>query len=133
MSNMLRLLVVEANQRVAEALEASLPGQGFDLKMASLGHDALSLCQAAPFDFILIDDNLPDMSGPSLAGALRAEKIPSPILFMTGADSDIPEEYLIRKPFRPRLLAERIFTILMEQRRSVASRTKGWRPIPAVA
>lgn len=78
----MKLLVVEANERVSAALGAALEEQGLQAVCASTGRTALELLDRARPDVVLLDLALPDCDGFGLCGAMRAAST-VPILVTT--------------------------------------------------
>ncbi|MGJ3559304.1 response regulator transcription factor [Streptomyces sp. INA 01156] len=78
----MKLLVVEANERVSAALGAALEEQGLQAVCASTGRVALELLDRARPDVVLLDLALPDCDGFGLCGAMRAAST-VPILVTT--------------------------------------------------
>jgi CheY-like chemotaxis protein len=106
-----RVLVVEDRDVVRDLAREVLGSAGFDVAVASGGHDALALASdAARFDLLLSDVVMPEMSGPELARRLRAEQPGLPVLYMSGYTDDVldeselahPRTGFIRKPFTNR-------------------------------
>lgn len=78
----MKLLVVEANERVSAALGAALEEQGLEAVCASTGRAALELLEQTRPDVVLLDLALPDCDGFGLCGAMRAAST-VPILVTT--------------------------------------------------
>jgi len=66
-----RLLLVEDHAGLAEATQEFLQSEGFDVKLASSGREALGAAVAFQPDIVLCDLQLPDMSGLDVLSALR--------------------------------------------------------------
>lgn len=109
-----RVLVVEDDRSQAMFCGALLRHQGFEVDIAETSAEALErLTEHAP-DLVLLDINLPDMSGIELAQLLRERESLAhvPIVFLTGAeDGDLRSEAIaaggddfLVKPIRPRHL-----------------------------
>ena len=107
-----RILVVEDDEPIAEALASGLTREGYEVCKAATGNDALN---SLPTDFILLDLGLPDRDGIDLFESLRAVS-PAPIIMVTarGAEEDRiaglnlgADDYVV-KPFGVRELVARI-------------------------
>jgi diguanylate cyclase (GGDEF)-like protein len=86
-----RILVVEDDAATAAALADTLADEGYRVDRASDGDECLRLAQAATPDLVLLDVNLPGMSGFEAAASLR-RATPTrgvPILFLSAA-GDLP-------------------------------------------
>ena len=67
----LRLLVVDDNPDVADILSLALTACGAQVTTAYSGDQTLKLFSAAPYDTVILDIGLPDMSGVDVASHLR--------------------------------------------------------------
>jgi CheY-like chemotaxis protein len=56
-----KVLIVESNDRMAEAFQRRLQEAGLDARTTWSGHEALALLQSNEFDVLLMDDYLPDL------------------------------------------------------------------------
>jgi len=81
------LLVVEDEPRVADFLARGLRTEGYPVTLARAGREGLDLARTHPFDLILLDLMLPDMSGLAVCQELRARGIRTPILILTALDT----------------------------------------------
>jgi len=68
-----RILIVEDDTDVLEVLKLLLEGEGHAVVPAKLGSEALEAARARPFDLIVMDVSMPEVSGIDVALALRAE------------------------------------------------------------
>jgi len=113
------MLIVEDDVDVAERLRCVLLEQGWTVEWAATGPDATQLLANFRFDFILLDWNLPEISGAELCRRYRAQGGESPIIFVTGKHSisdkeiafDAGGDDYITKPFDVRELLARIRAI----------------------
>ena len=71
----MRLLIVEDEAAVREALERALETEGYELTLAEDGAQALALMAQAPSDAIVLDVMLPGIDGLEVARRLRAQQI----------------------------------------------------------
>ncbi|MEA2684492.1 MAG: two-component system, OmpR family, response regulator [Chloroflexota bacterium] len=84
----MRVLVVEDDQRLADALVRGLSESGFVVIHVTSGDDAIATAWSGGFDAIVLDVMLPGgVSGFDVASALRARKVATPILMLTGRDA----------------------------------------------
>ena len=70
---MTTILLVENHEEVWEMLSRRLRRQGFDVVVAVDGRQAIELCAAEPPDLVLLDMNLPQMDGWTVARQLKAD------------------------------------------------------------
>jgi two-component system cell cycle sensor histidine kinase/response regulator CckA len=103
-----RVLIVEDREIVRDLAREVLHEAGFEVEAAASGTEALELAAAtAPFDLLLSDVVMPEMSGPELARRLRSDNPMLPVLYMSGYTDDVldpselsnPSTGFIRKPF----------------------------------
>lgn len=85
---MIRVLIVEDEEKMAELLERALVEQAFAVRIAHTGTDGFEIARHSPFDVIVLDVMLPGMGGFDVARQLRLAKVPVPILFLTARDSE---------------------------------------------
>src|SRR4051812_38484083 len=70
---MTTILLVEDHEEVWEMLSRRLRRQGFDVAIAVDGRQAIELCAAERPDLVLLDMNLPEMDGWTVARQLKAD------------------------------------------------------------
>ena len=82
-----RVLVVDDEPSIVDAVATSLRYEGFEVDEAATGRAALAAAQANTPDMIVLDIMLPDLDGIEVTRRLRADGIRVPILFLTARDS----------------------------------------------
>jgi DNA-binding response OmpR family regulator len=116
----MRILLVEDNERLSEAIKESLYKAGFEVDAVAEGEEALSVTRHQPYDLIILDLGLPDIDGVKVLEELRGQKNPVPILILTARDSlsdkiaglnSGADDYMI-KPFEVDELIARIKALL---------------------
>src|SRR5271170_3724298 len=80
----MRVLLIEDDSTTAQSLELMLKSESFTLYTTDLGEEAIDLGKIYDYDIILLDLNLPDMSGFDVLRKLRVSKVKSPILILSG-------------------------------------------------
>ena len=80
----MRVLIVEDDRSVAQSLELMLKSEGFNPYSTDLGHEAVELAKIYDYDVVLLDLNLPDMSGYDVLRSLRVGKVKTPVLILSG-------------------------------------------------
>lgn len=115
----LRILIVDDEPAIADAIRYVLETDGFETLSLSEGSPVLPLLQSERIDLIVLDVGLPDINGFDLCREIR--KISdTPILFLTARTTEIDrvvgleigaDDYVV-KPFSPRELSARIKAIL---------------------
>jgi two-component system, OmpR family, response regulator len=83
----MRILLVEDEPRMAELIGRSLSAGGLAVDAAGTGGDATWMAEAAPYDGIVLDVMLPDISGFELCRRLRERGIWAPVLMLTARDA----------------------------------------------
>jgi two-component system, OmpR family, response regulator len=119
-----RVLVVDDEPSIVDAVATSLRYEGFVVSTAATGREALAVAQDERPDLIVLDVMLPDLSGMDVAGRLRRDGFKTPVLFLTArhgvedrvAGLAVGDDYMT-KPFS---LAE-----VVARTRAILRRTKG--------
>ncbi len=116
----MRILVVEDEVDMANALTRGLRTQGYAVDTASTGTEGLGLGIVHEYDLVILDLNLPEMNGLEVCQQLRSEKGNLPILILTarerledrvlGLDHGA-DDYLV-KPFHFEELTARIRALM---------------------
>jgi DNA-binding response OmpR family regulator len=127
MSTGRKILIVDDDSALRHALSEQLQlHEEFRVIEAETGEQALELAKQSYFDAILLDVALPDMDGRELCRLMRRGNVRSPILMLTGADSDADtilgldagaNDY-IPKPFRLNVLLARLRAQLRQHEQS---------------
>jgi two-component system, OmpR family, alkaline phosphatase synthesis response regulator PhoP len=117
-----RIVVAEDAEDIADSIRYNLERAGFHVRVASTGQDALDEILEHPPNLVLLDINLPGMSGFELCRRLRQDRGTSrtPILILTARteESDkvlgfeLGADDYITKPFSMRELMARVSAIL---------------------
>lgn len=116
------IVIVEDDEDIADSIRYNLEREGFRVRVATTGEDAINLILDRPPNLILLDLNLPHMSGFEMCRRLRAESVTArvPILILT-ARTDESDKVLglnlgaddyITKPFGMRELVARVNAVL---------------------
>jgi CheY-like chemotaxis protein len=94
-----RVLIVEDNQVECESYAELVGNLGYDVTAATSAHAALACCRDSSFDCIVIDLNLPDMSGFELLERMRLENLAgnSGVIINTGMDLGSQEVQTLRQ------------------------------------
>ena len=116
----MRVLLIEDDSSVAQSIELMLKSESFNVYTTDLGEEGVDLGRLYDYDIILLDLNLPDMSGFEVLRSLRASKVKTPILILSGVASiehkvkgrgHGADEYMT-KPFHKTELIARIHAIV---------------------
>jgi DNA-binding response OmpR family regulator len=122
-----RVLVVEDEPTVAEAVRAALDGEGHAVDVVPDGLEALGWVETYPYDLLILDVVLPGLDGFSLCARVRSAGVAAPILMLTALDEvedrvtglDRGADDYLAKPFAMAELLARVRALL---RRSAADR-----------
>jgi len=121
-----RILVVEDDRTLRQALVFNLEREGYDARSAVDGEQALAAVRGGGLDLVLLDLMLPGMSGMEVLRTVRGEGIETPVVILSAKGGEIDKvvglkvgaDDYVAKPFsRPELLA-RIESVLRRQRRA---------------
>ena len=80
----MRVLLIEDDSATAQSIELMLKSENFNVYMTDLGEEGVDLGKLYDYDIILLDLNLPDMSGYEVLKTLRVAKVKTPILILSG-------------------------------------------------
>jgi DNA-binding response OmpR family regulator len=83
----MRILVVEDEQKVADALREGLAGEGYEVVVERTGEGAFFRVSSETFDVVLLDLGLPGRDGLEVLRVLREGKLETPVLILTARDS----------------------------------------------
>lgn len=120
-----RILVVEDNTALAEGIEYNLKLEGYDVKIAESGTDAISVAESWNPDLVILDLMLPGVDGYQVLKSIRGRgsHVPVIILSARGEEADkvrgfrLDADQYVTKPFGVVELLERVGALL---RRSAA-------------
>jgi two-component system, cell cycle response regulator CtrA len=120
----MRVLVIEDDISTARSLELMLKSESFNVYTTDLGEEGIDLGKIYDYDIILLDLNLPDMSGFEVLRSLRVSRVKTPTLILSGlagVDDRIKalgggaDDYMT-KPFHKDELVARIHAIVRRSR-----------------
>jgi two-component system cell cycle response regulator CtrA len=80
----MRVLLIEDDSTTARSVSLILKSEGFNVYTTDLGEEGIDLSKVYDYDIILLDLNLPDMSGFEVLRSLRAAKVQTPTLILSG-------------------------------------------------
>lgn len=129
----MRILIVEDEPAIAEAVAWALRAEGFEARHCLTGGEALRLARADSFDLAVLDVGLPDIGGFALCRELRALR-PLPVIFLTAqageADRllgfELGADDYVAKPFSPRELVARVKVALRRSTGATAAEAGGF-------
>jgi two-component system response regulator RegX3 len=132
-----RILIVEDEPAIAEAVSYALRGAGYDVDALADGGEAVDAARERPYDLMILDLLLPGMPGLDVCRTLRAET-DMPIVMLTARDAELErvvgleigaDDY-VTKPFSVAELVSRVRALLRRReldrgRRSFIQRVGG--------
>jgi DNA-binding response OmpR family regulator len=83
----MRILLVEDETRLAEALEQILKRQGYAVDVANDGAAGQDMAETGIYNVIILDRMLPSIEGADILKYLRREGITTPVIFLTAKDT----------------------------------------------
>jgi two-component system, OmpR family, response regulator RegX3 len=118
-SRMPKVLVVEDEPSLVEALEFGLAEEGFEVVAANDGESSLALFDRERPDIVLLDLMLPELSGTEVCKRIRTRST-TPIIMLTARDSEVDKvvglevgaDDYVTKPFSMRELIARVRAVL---------------------
>ena len=116
----MRILLIEDDSATAQSIELMLKSESFNLYTTDLGEEGVDLGKIYDYDIIVLDLNLPDMSGFEVLRSLRVSKVKTPILILTGLAGiedkvkglGFGADDYMTKPFHKDELVARIYAIV---------------------
>jgi DNA-binding response OmpR family regulator len=112
------IIIVEDDEDIADSIRFNLEREGFRVRIAATGEDALNVILSGPPNLILLDLNLPGMNGFEICRRLKAESATAkiPILMLTARAEETDKvlglnmgaDDYVTKPFSMRELVARI-------------------------
>src|SRR6266536_5324671 len=116
----MRVLLIKDDGATARSIELMLTSESFNVYATDLGVEGVDLGKVYDYDIILLDLNLPDMSGLEVLRTLRVCKVRTPILILSGlaglADKvssfGFGADDYMTKPFHKEELIARIHAIV---------------------
>ena len=119
---MTRLLVVEDEESIVDAVSYMLRKEGFEVAVATTGPGALEEMERSGADLVLLDLMLPGLPGTEVCRQIR-QKSNVPVIMLTAKDSEVDKvvglelgaDDYVTKPFSSRELVARIRAVLRRQ------------------
>ena len=116
----MRVLIIEDDISTAQSIELMLKSESFNVYTTDLGEEGIDLGKVYDYDIILLDLNLPDMSGFEVLRSLRVSKVKTPTLILSGLAGiedkvkgfGFGADDYMTKPFRKEELVARILAVV---------------------
>jgi DNA-binding response OmpR family regulator len=128
----MRVLVVEAQAKMAGLLKRGLDEEGHPAHVAPSGEEALQMLRTDAYDAIVLDRTLPGLDGLATCRELRSRGVSTPVLFLTARDTaedcvtalDLGADDCLVTPFS--------FSELLARLRALVRRAQADRPAPSL-
>ncbi len=125
----MRVLLVEDDPHQARAVELMLRTESMVVDTTGLGEDGLEIGRLYEYDIIILDLGLPDMDGLDVLRQLRAAKVATPVLILSGLDDTdrkikslgLGADDYLTKPFEKGELIARLHAIIRRSKGHAAS------------
>ncbi|MGA2579110.1 MAG: response regulator transcription factor [Bryobacteraceae bacterium] len=83
----MRILVIEDEQKLGEALREGLQAEQYEVSLAHTGEEGFYLAQAEAFDVVILDVMLPGRNGLEILTTMRVRGFKTPVLMLTARDA----------------------------------------------
>ncbi len=103
----MRILIVEDDHKIAQAVKRGLERQSFAVDMSHDGDSGIAMATTEPYDLVILDRMLPGFDGVEIVKTMREASIHTPVLLLTAKDRVLDrveglnagaDDYLV-KPF----------------------------------
>ncbi len=116
----MRVLLIEDDRLLAQSIELMLNNEKFIVYSSNNGEEGIELAKLYDYDLILLDLNLPDMSGYDVLNNLRLHKNKTPVLILSGLSDPVEKvkglgfgaDDFVTKPFHKEELVARMHAII---------------------
>lgn len=116
----MRVLLIEDDRLLAQSIELMLNNEKFIVYSSNNGEEGIELAKLYDYDLILLDLNLPDMSGYDVLNNLRLHKNKTPVLILSGLSDPVEKvkglgfgaDDFVTKPFHKEELVARMNAII---------------------
>ncbi|MGI8940906.1 MAG: response regulator transcription factor [Actinomycetota bacterium] len=129
---MQRIVVIEDEHAIANAVTVRLRGEGYEVATAADGPTGVALVDEVAPDLVILDVMLPGLDGLEVCRRIQSER-PVPVLMLTALDTEtdmlvglgVGADDYMTKPFSPREMVARVKALLRRVERSQYSSEKG--------
>ncbi len=114
-----KVLLIDDELAVASVFETALKNAGHDVKIAGDARNGINLAQSEPFDVILLDQMLPDLSGNEVLKTIKTQgqNTTTPISMLSNFSNDVTvkeamglgaNDYIMKYEISPEALVEKV-------------------------
>ncbi|HWE36218.1 MAG TPA: sigma-54 dependent transcriptional regulator [Isosphaeraceae bacterium] len=119
-----RILVVDDDLFTCQIVRGFLEPEGYEVEAVADGRSALEALRGGPFHLMITDMSMPDLDGLGLLAAVRGERFPCGVIFLTGfGDTEVALEAMkagaddfLTKPCEPERLRVVVARVLERRR-----------------
>ncbi len=113
------VLLIDDELAVASVFETALKNAGYEVKLAGDARNGINLAQSEPFDVILLDQMLPDLSGNEVLKTIKTQGMNTgtPISMLSNFSNDVTvkeamglgaNDYIMKYEVSPEVLVEKV-------------------------
>ena len=125
----MRVLLIEDDRLLAQSIELMLNNEKFIVYSSNNGEEGIELAKLYDYDLILLDLNMPDMSGYDVLNNLRLHKNKTPVLILSGLSDPVEKvkglgfgaDDFVTKPFHKEELVARMHAIIRRSKGNAQS------------
>lgn len=114
-----KVLLIDDELAVASVFETALKNAGHDVKIAGDARNGINLAQSEPFDVILLDQMLPDLSGNEVLKTIKTQGVntKTPVSMLSNFSNDVTvkeamglgaNDYIMKYEISPEALVEKV-------------------------
>lgn len=118
-----KVLLVDDELAVASVFETALKNAGYEVKIAGDARNGITLAQSEPFDVILLDQMLPDLSGNEVLKTIKASgaNMSTPVSMLSNFSNDVTvkeamglgaNDYIMKYEISPDALIEKVNNLI---------------------
>lgn len=122
------VLVVDDEPAIREVVACMLEDEGYAVRQATDGLEALQEMEADEIDLVLSDVKMPGLDGAALVQGLRHRRLAVPVVLMSAVSTgvDLPGVPFLPKPFEPERLLSTVAAAIAANGRSARSGSEAW-------